>query len=61
MSPIPAELIIKSSKNKKMTFDNAIINATNESQASLKVDKPVITKHGNNIEFENYSHTLSPN
>jgi|LakMenEpi03Aug12_release.lakeMendotaPanAssembly.Ray.scaffolds.fasta_scaffold3388474_1 hypothetical protein len=44
-----------------MTFSNAVMSKNNESQASLVVEKPVVTKHGNNIEFDNYSFTLNPN
>ena len=44
-----------------MTFSNAVMSKNNEIQASLVVEKPVVTKHGNNIEFENYSFTLNPN
>ena len=44
-----------------MTFSNAVMSKNEESQASLRVEKPVVTKHGNNIEFDNYSYTLNPN
>jgi len=53
--------MMKSSKNKKMNFSNAVIVKNQDSSASLVVDKPVVTKHGNKVEFEEYHFTLNPN
>jgi len=52
-SPIVAELILKSSKNQKLNFNNAILpeNATTSSNINLRVGAKIVTKNGNNIEF----------
>lgn len=58
-SPIPAEFIIKSARNKKLTFDS-LIPEENASQSSVIVDKPAITRKGNSINMSTYSKVLGP-
>lgn len=61
-SPIPADFLIKSSKNKKLNFATAILPGNNnaESSVSLKVGHPVVTSKGNKIGFDTFYQTLQP-
>jgi hypothetical protein len=60
-SPIPASFIIKSSKNKKLNFLNALAEDTQEGtdvQSSLILGRPVRSGKGNQISFDCSAKTL---
>lgn len=60
-SPIPANFILKSAKNKKLGFDNCVTQQeakSVETQASLILGRPVRSKLGNRITFDCASKTL---
>lgn len=63
-SPIPANFILKSAKNKKLGFRNAITEeeAKNhpEAQGSLILGRPVRSKLGNRITFDCTHKQLQP-
>ena len=67
-SPIPATLIIKNSKNKKLTIDNFIaVDAIHNHQVteslqsgSLVVGRPIKTRRGNVVNFDVSHYTLRP-
>jgi hypothetical protein len=59
-SPIPAQFIVKSSKNKRLTFELSNNEIGADSTASFSVGKPFITKKGNNIEMNTYRAVLKP-
>lgn len=54
-SPIPAEFIIKSSKNHKMTFETA-----GGDNVGLKIGHPVVTGRGNKISVDTPTMVLQP-
>ena len=68
-SPIPALMIIKNSKNKKLNLENFIPiedmgrNQQSESlqSGSLVVGKPIKTRRGNVVNFDTSHYTLQPN
>jgi len=55
-SPIPANFILKSAKNKKLNFHNAIKESDAKNnpdvQGSLVLGRPVRSKLGNRITFD---------
>ena len=68
-SPIPAQFIIKNSKNKKLNLDNFISLETMEANhqhvdslqsGSLVVGRPVKTRRGNVVNFSTSCYTLRP-
>ena len=69
-SPIPATMILKNSKNKKLNLDNFIaLESINQGHqvtdslqsGSLVVGKPIKTRRGNVINFDTCHYTLRPN
>ena len=63
-SPIPANFILKSAKNKKLGFNNAITEAdakkNPDAQGSLVLGRPVRSKLGNRITFDCAYKQLQP-
>jgi len=65
-SPIPAQVIIKNSKNKKLTLENFVVvdsrNNSQESMASgsLIIGRPMKTRRGNIVNFDTAHYTLRP-
>lgn len=65
-SPVSATFIIKNSRNKKMTFKNAILNElevksdSKQSVAGLVVG-PSKTRRGNPVMFDAYHGIIAPN
>jgi len=62
-SPIPAAFILKSAKNKRLNFENAVeeesIN-TVQTHVSLVLGRPVRSRLGNKITFDCSNKVLQP-
>jgi len=61
-SPIPAEFLIKSSRNQNLNFKNAVMphEDNTKSQAALKVGHPMVTRLGNKITVSKPHMVLEP-
>lgn len=57
-SPIPAQILVKSAKNKRLSFETVDLVDSAGSSTSLRSGKPFITRKGNNIEVSTYRAVL---
>jgi len=59
-SPVAAEFVVKSSKNKRLSFA-ALKDPESRSEFETMTGKPIVTKMGNNIDIDLCRARLQPN